>query len=319
MDRHVNLHHPGLLEGILAAVLAGALVLAYASSRPQTGSIGARGTEVQEEIGEAKADAADVAAAGHASRVGSEVAETSATPTDSEAETTPEPEPAPDPEPEPVQPSALSAGDVLREVEIKRAGGADAFFWAEELSDEVFARMEGKSFGADCTVPRSDLRYVRVLHVDAEGTTKVGELVVNRRVADEVLDIFRQLYDARYPIRKMHLVDDYDADDERSCADDNTSGFNYRVIGGTTTLSNHAYGLAIDINTFENPYVIPSQGYISPAGSERYMDRSLQEPYMTHRGDICYQLFTEYGWGWGGDWESPKDYQHFEKPSALWE
>lgn len=325
MGRHVTLHHPGLLEGVLAAVLASALVLAYLSSRPQTASVGAQGTQAaqaEQESGALRVDASD-ATTERAGEGGSEATGSLTAPSDAEAwpkpEHTPKPEPEPEPEPDPVQPAALSAGDVLRDAEVKRAGGADAFFWAEELSDEVFARMEGKSFGANCTVPRSDLRYLRVLHVDAEGSTKVGELVVNRRVADEVLDIFRQLYDARYPIRKMHLVDDYDADDERSCADDNTSGFNYRVIGGTTTLSNHAYGLAIDINTFENPYAIPSQGYISPAGSERYLDRSLQEPYMTHRGDLCYQLFIGYGWSWGGDWESPKDYQHFEKPSALWE
>lgn len=220
---------------------------------------------------------------------------------------------------EPLDPAALSAGDVVSTDDIASAGGADAFFWAEEIPDAVFARMEGKSFGPDCTMARSDLRYLRVLHVDALGTSKVGELVVHKNVADEVVYIFRQLYDAKYPIKKMHLVDDYNADDDASCADDNTSAFNYRVIAGTSTISNHAYGLAIDINTFENPYCRPETGYVSPAEAAYYADRSLYEPYMIHRDDLCYQLFIQYGWSWGGDWSSPKDYQHFEKPDALWQ
>ena len=219
----------------------------------------------------------------------------------------------------PASPVNLPAGSVLRAEDIQRMGGVGAFFWSIEIPDEVFARMEGKSFGSDCTVPRSDLRYLHVLHVDAQGSTLVGELVVNRRVADEVVDIFRQLYEAAYPIHKMHLVDDYDASDDLSCADDNTSSFNFRRIAGTNTISNHAYGLAIDISPFENPYCIPSTGYVSPRAAERFSDRTLREPYMIHTDDLCYQLFTSHGWSWGGNWDTDKDYQHFEKPEALWE
>lgn len=211
-------------------------------------------------------------------------------------------------------PHTLPAGAVVLPQSISKPEDVDRFFWAEEIPDEVFARMEGHSFGPDCTLDRSELRYVRVLHVDAQGSAHVGELVVNVAVADEVVDIFRQLYDARYPIKKMHLVDDYGADDFASCTDGNTSAFNYRTIAGSTQLSNHALGLAIDINTFENPYCIPSSGYVFPPEAEHYANRDLDEPYMTHPGDACYNLFAAYGWSWGGDWESPKDYQHFEKP-----
>ena len=213
----------------------------------------------------------------------------------------------------PIDPRTFAIGQVLSEDDVERAGGIDALFWAEPIPDDVFSRMEGKSFGPDCTLSRDDLCYLRMLHADAEGRTLVGELVVNASVGDEVASIFRQLYDARYPIKKMRLVDDYGADDFASCSDGNTSAFNYRNIAGSTQLSNHALGLAIDINTFENPYCIPSTGYIFPPEAERYADRSLYEPYMTHPGDICYELFISHGWSWGGDWSSPKDYQHFEK------
>ncbi len=217
---------------------------------------------------------------------------------------------------QPVDPHALAAGTVLTNKQIERAGGTDAFFWAEPVPADVFARMEGKSYGADCTVPLEDLRYVKVLHVTAENERTVGELVVNAVVADEVVDIFRQLYDAGYPIRKMHLVDDYDASDEASFTDDNTSAFNFRLIAGTSQISNHALGLAIDINPFENPYISAS-GAVIPEATERYADRTLDEPYVLHEGDLCYELFTSHGWGWGGAWSSPIDYQHFEKPGAY--
>lgn len=206
----------------------------------------------------------------------------------------------------------LPAGTVVSDEQIAQAGGPDSFFWSEPIPDDVFSRMEGKSYGADCTVPLDDLRYVRVLHTTAEGDRTVGELVVNRTVAEEVVDIFRQLYHAGYPIHKMHLVDDYNADDNASISDDNTSAFNFRLIAGTNMISNHAYGLAIDINPFENPYIDRS-GSVVPSEAESYADRSLQEPYVLHTDDLCFQLFTSHGWSWGGYWSSPIDYQHFEK------
>jgi hypothetical protein len=214
-------------------------------------------------------------------------------------------------------PKEMSAETLLEEKDIARSGGVDAFFWVEPIPNEVFARMEGRSFGKECGIAREDLRFVRVLHADAEGRTLVGELVVNAAVADEVLDIFRQLYDARYPIRRMRLVDDYGADDYESCLDDNTSAFNWRTIAGTSQISNHALGLAIDINTYENPYYIVSSGYICPPDGWDYLNREADIPYMIHRGDLCHELFMSHGWSWGGDWGDPKDYQHFEKPYAY--
>lgn len=212
-----------------------------------------------------------------------------------------------------VNPTALTAGMTLTQEQVDCSGGEDAFFWAEEISDETFTRMEGKSFGADCTVPLDHLRYLKMLHVTAEGTITVGEMVVNSLVADEVLDIFHQLYDSKWPIKKMHLIDDYGGSDDASCADGNTASFNFRKAVNADVLSNHAFGLAIDINTFENPYYVPAWDYVYPAEAAPFLDRSRDEPYMIHRGDLCYTLFTERGWDWGGDWSNINDFQHFEK------
>lgn len=188
-------------------------------------------------------------------------------------------------------------------------------FYVSEIPDDVFERMQGKSYKADCRVPREELRYVHILHTGFDGETKEGELVVNRAIADDVLDIFEKLYEASYPIEKVRLVDEYDADDEASMSDNNSSSFNYRCISHTNKISKHGLGMAVDINTLYNPYVKTVDGEltIEPAGAGDYVDRNADFPYKIDHDDLCYQLFTEHGFTWGGDWTSCKDYQHFEK------
>lgn len=209
-------------------------------------------------------------------------------------------------------PFDLPAETVLTEEEIE-AYGEGACFGVVGISDELFARMYGKTYKEACTVPRDDLRYVRVLHANAEGETLTGELVVNKAIADEICEIFRELYDARYPIERMRLADDYDAVDEASMEDNNSSSFNYRPIEGTNRPSKHALGMAIDINTLYNPYYRYSDGEVLPVTGAPYLDRSQSFPYKIEVGDLCYRLFTERGYTWGGHWNSVKDYQHFEK------
>lgn len=128
------------------------------------------------------------------------------------------------------------------------AGSDEGFFIVGiEKGDEVWKRIEHKSYKDDCTVPLSDLRYLRVLHVDLQGDVHEGEMVCNKAIAETVLDILRKLYEAKYPIERMRLVDDYDADDETSMRDNNSSSFNFRFISHTTRVSKHGYGLAVDI------------------------------------------------------------------------
>ncbi len=197
--------------------------------------------------------------------------------------------------------------------------GIDAFFREEAISDIVFERMQGKSWKESCPLQRSELRYLKMLHRNADARPQVGEMVVNAAIADKVLEIFRQLYENGYRIERMVLIDDFDADDTRAMRANNTSCFNFRYMSGSTTrLSRHAQGLAIDINPLYNPYVCKrtdGSWHIEPAEGSRYAfqrDRRTDIPYKIDRNDLAYQLFIAAGFRWGGSWQRVKDYQHFE-------
>ena len=191
----------------------------------------------------------------------------------------------------------------------------DEAFYAIPIPDEIFAKMQGKSYKDDCTIPRDDLRYIHVLHKNIEGETLEGEMVCSTLIAEDLLEIFRELYEQSYPIEKMRLIDEYDADDERSMTDNNSSCFNYRTISHTNKISKHGLGIAVDINTLYNPYtkVVDGERIIEPAAGAPYLDRDADFPYKIERGDLCYNLFISHGFEWGGDWTDRKDYQHFEK------
>lgn len=189
-------------------------------------------------------------------------------------------------------------------------------FTYEELSQDIKDRIKGKSYGKDCDVPYEELRYVKVLYWGFDDESHQGELIVNKAIAEDVVEIFKELYELKYPIEQMILVDEYNADDNASMAADNTSSFNYREVdNGSGSLSLHSYGLAIDINPRYNPYVrkVGDKRVVSPDNGSEYADRTLDCPYYINKGDACYQAFTERGFTWGGDWKNTKDYQHFEK------
>lgn len=192
-------------------------------------------------------------------------------------------------------------------------------FYISEITDDIFSRIEGKSFKEDCTLPREDLRYLHVLHKDLNGNTLEGEMIVNKHIAEDVLAILKELYENDYPIEKMRLIDEYDADDEMSMEDNNSSSFNFRFISHTTRISKHGLGLAVDINTLYNPYtkVVDGERIIEPITSEPYLDRDADFDYKIDHDDLCYKLFIEHGFEWGGDWTDRKDYQHFEIPDDM--
>lgn len=192
---------------------------------------------------------------------------------------------------------------------------ADHLFCSMELPEDVRQRIWGVSYHENENISLEELRYLRVLHIGFDGLPHIGELIVNQRVAEDVLEVMAELYRQSYPIEKMLLIDEYGAEDSLSMADNNTSAFNYREIAGSSRLSKHAKGLAIDINPLYNPYVKQTgegEAVVSPLEGAAYADRAQEFPYKIEEGDLCCQLFGAHGFIWGGSWNSVKDYQHFE-------
>ncbi len=189
-------------------------------------------------------------------------------------------------------------------------------FEATAVPDSIWSLMQGRSCPGGHDVNRHTLRYLSLSHYDFKGQVQQGEMVCNRLIADDLLYIFRRLYEARYPIARMRLIDEYDADDRRSMADNNTSCFCYRRVAGSKTLSRHSLGMAVDINPLYNPCLYLRSGKVAPpegAAYARNRDRRKDIPGKIDHADLCYRLFIERGFRWGGDWRTLKDYQHFEK------
>jgi hypothetical protein len=180
----------------------------------------------------------------------------------------------------------------------------------EPLPADVVAVITGRSWRPGCPVGLAQLRLVRVDYWGFDNTVHRGELVVHADVADPMVRIFATLYRARFPIRRMVLVDAYGADDNASMADDNTSAFNCRRVQGTTTWSRHAYGKAIDINPVENPYL--RGGEVLPPAGAAYLDRWVPRTGMILDGDAVTRTFAAEGFRWGGRFRPSPDYQHFD-------
>jgi len=184
-------------------------------------------------------------------------------------------------------------------------------FTAEPLPEHIIAQITGSSFHPEAPFDYSYLSYVTITHVDFDGVSRLGHIIVAASIAEEVLDIFREIYDYGFPIARVRLIDYYGADDYYSMADNNSVGFNFRVIAGTTRLSRHAWGMAIDINPIQNPFI--RDDIIWPVSGSRYLDRTDIRPGMITPGDVVYRAFTSRGWTWGGHWRVPIDYHHFER------
>lgn len=163
----------------------------------------------------------------------------------------------------------------------------------------------------DTIITFEELRYLTIPYYDYNGHTQTGEMVCNKVIAKDLLKIFRALFSAHYQIYSIKLIDEFDASDETSMQANNTSCFNYRVVFGTNELSTHAYGMAVDINPLQNPCVRNQQ--VQPKNARNYVERTEYFKHKIDDEDFCYQVFTSFGFKWGGNWKSVKDYQHFEK------
>jgi len=154
---------------------------------------------------------------------------------------------------------------------------------------------------------RKNLTLIDVLYFGFDEKIHKGQIVIHKKLSAEIKDIFDELFAKSFPIEKVIPIVKYNWDDEASMRDNNSSAFNYRFISGTKKLSNHSFGTAIDINPFQNPYIVGKN--TMPAGSEYNKD----EKGTILPGSIVVKVFKERGWEWGGDWKTRKDYQHFEK------
>lgn len=187
---------------------------------------------------------------------------------------------------------------------------------ADAIPEAIVELMKRHSWRPDCPVGLADLAYLRIEYWGFDARSHSGELIVHRKLAEEVRAIFDDLHRNKFPIQQMRLIDAYDGDDTLSMKDNNTSAFNCRPKAGSKQgFSKHAFGLAIDINPLLNPYI--KGAIIKPSEGSKYGDRSLNKPGMIRKGDACHQAFLKRGWTWGGTWRTMKDYQHFEKRLAL--
>ena len=166
----------------------------------------------------------------------------------------------------------------------------------------------GRSWHRGCPVSPVHLRRLTVAYVGFDGRAHTGRLILNRAVTDDLTVVFRRLYAARFPIRRMVPVSRYGGSDDRSAAADNTSAFNCRraVAAGSARWSAHAYGTAIDVNDVEG-------GRVSPPAGAAFRDRSRLRPGMAVRDGVLVRAFASIGWLWGGRWTGTPDYQHFSQ------
>ena len=196
---------------------------------------------------------------------------------------------------------------------------ADYNYSISNINEKIEKRMfDGNSHKKDCPIELKDLRYLNLEYIDFQGNTKVGELIVHKDVSQEIVEIFENLYEIKYPIERMQLVSDFLGNDFDSIEANNTSSYNCRNIAGTKKWSRHALGKAIDINPLQNPY-ISKEGNISHKESLKFKNRVKTNPFdleqraVILKNDEIVELFKKKGWIWGGDWITIKDYQHFDK------
>jgi hypothetical protein len=210
-------------------------------------------------------------------------------------------------------------GTIAAEVGLATAGGsARARFVGRVavLPTALEAQMRGTTWKPGCPVPLGDLRLLAVSYWGFDARPHIGPLVVNASAANDIVQVFRRLFEARFAIHDLKLAREFHpAQENHDTPGDPTAAFNCRPVvtptGAKATFSQHSYGLAIDINPIENPFVV--DGYVRNRYARPYVDRSQQAVGMIHDDDVVVRSFAAIGWGWGGDWHSGQDYMHFSR------
>ena len=176
----------------------------------------------------------------------------------------------------------------------------------EPVPDDVIARS---TWTEECPVTREELAYINVAHYGFDGEFHTGEIIINARFAEGIVGIFEQLHEARFPIEQLKVTTQEELDAPPTGDGNGSGAFGCREAVGSNSWSQHAYGLAIDINPFHNPYI--KDWLIIPELAEAYLDRDRVLPGMISEGDLVVEAFAEIGWTWGGNWNSLKDWMHF--------
>lgn len=207
-----------------------------------------------------------------------------------------------------VQPTPTELQDRrLETIDLLDPPDDDVFRWSiEEIPEDVLARS---SWTEDCPVTVEELRYLTVSHVGFDEEFHTGEIIVNVAVAEDVVEVFRRLHEDRFPIEQMRVTTLEEVDDHPTGDFNETASFVCRPAVGSANWSYHAYGLAIDVNPFHNPYL--KGDLVIPELASAYTDRDAERIGMIFPGDVVVGAFSGIGWSWGGDWNTLKDWMHF--------
>ncbi len=176
------------------------------------------------------------------------------------------------------------------------------------IPPQVLARS---SWSEECPVALEELAYLTVSHYGFDQRFHTGEIIVNASVAEQIVEVFRKLHVARFPIEQMRVITAEEIDAHPTGDWNDTTSFVCRPAVGSGSWSQHAYGLAIDVNPFHNPYL--KGDLVLPELASAYLERDDVRPGMIVEGDVVTRAFAEIGWGWGGHWSTLKDWMHFSQ------
>ncbi|MCW5589714.1 MAG: M15 family metallopeptidase [Legionellales bacterium] len=187
-----------------------------------------------------------------------------------------------------------------------------ATFVAMPIPPQIKQQMIGSTWHPGCPLNINQLSLLRLSYWGFDKQSHEGTLIINHHLAPQVLAIFRELYLQHFPIESMQLIEDYQGKERLQLEKINTTGFNCRkMVSNGKQYSLHSYGIAIDLNPWQNPYV--AKNSVIPQGSDAYRDRQSLRPGMINKNSLVYAIFSRHGWQWGGDWKNVKDYMHFER------